>query len=194
MLLKGKSPSDVATVLGISPQTARRYQSLMAEGGLDALTHMSVGGRKPALSPEGREWIASALRGSPVAYGFDSDQWTEGRLRSLVENKFGLSFSRVYVRQIIIDLGFADRLKPRRDSSLESSTHELTSEILFWVAAALRHSPKAEGFASDRWTNERLRTAIEHRFGVRYSREHVWKIATDLGRSHLLSKARRVGK
>ena len=194
MLLKGKSPSDVATVLGISPQTARRYQSLMAEGGLDALARMSVGGRKPALSPKGREWIASALRGSPVAYGFDSDQWTEGRLRSLVENKFGLSFSRVYVRQIIIDLGFADRLKPRRDSSLESSTHELTSEILFWVAAALRHSPKAEGFASDRWTNERLRTAIEHRFGVRYSREHVWKIATDLGRSHLLSKARRVGK
>ncbi|WP_089164905.1 winged helix-turn-helix domain-containing protein [Caballeronia sordidicola] len=140
------------------------------------------------------DWIASALRGSPVAYGFDSDQWTDGRLRSLVEKKFGLSFSRVYVRQIIIDLGFPDRLKPRRDSSLESRTRELTSEILFWVAAALCHSPKAEGFAADRWTNERLRTAIERRFGVRYSREHVWKIATDLGLSHLLSKARWVGK
>jgi hypothetical protein len=89
--------------------------------------------------------MASALRGLPAAYGFESDQGTDGRPRSLVEKKLRLSFSRAYVRQIIIDLGFADRPKPRRNASLESSTRELTSEILFWVATSLRHSPKAEG-------------------------------------------------
>ncbi len=42
-----------------------------------------------------------------------------------------------------------------------------------------------------RWTNERLRAAIERRFGVRYSRGHAWKIATDFELSHLIRKARR---
>jgi transposase len=60
-----------------------------------------------------------------------------------------------------------------------------------WLAASLRHSPKAQGIVADTWTNERLRAAIERRFGIRYSRGHVWKIATDLELSHLIRKARR---
>ncbi|WP_165189686.1 winged helix-turn-helix domain-containing protein [Paraburkholderia dioscoreae] len=64
-------------------------------------------------------------------------------------------------------------------------------QALSWIAAALRHSPRLHDFDSDLWTNQRLGTIIERKLGVRYSRSHVWKIATDLGLSHLLSKARK---
>jgi transposase len=57
LLSEGKSPAQVADALGISVLTARRYQTLLSEGGLDALKRMSVGGRKPSLSPEAREWM-----------------------------------------------------------------------------------------------------------------------------------------
>src|ERR1700710_2946101 len=96
-------------------------QTLLSEGGLDALERMSVGGRKPSLSPEAREWIAAALRGSASAHGYKSDQWTDGRLRSLSARDRGVRFSRVYVRQLIIDLGFADCLKPKTSSYVGSS-------------------------------------------------------------------------
>jgi transposase len=191
LLSEGKSPVQVAAALGISIPTVRRYRALLAEGGLEALERMSVGGRKPSLSLEAREWIATTLRGSASVHGYKSDQWTDGRLRSLIARDLGISFSRVYVRQLIIDLGFSDRLKPKSTSHVGSSSQVSTATLMSWVASALRHSPKAQGIEADSWTNERLRAAIERRFGIRYSRGHVWKIATDLELSHLIRKARR---
>jgi transposase len=191
MLLEGKSPVQVANELGISIPTARRYRTLLSEGGLHALERMSVGGRKPSLSPEAREWIATALRGSASAHGYRSGQWTDGRLCSLIEKELGIRFSRVYVRQLIIDLGFADCLKHRSRLHVGPSAQVSTAILTSWVAAALSRSPKAQGIEADNWTNERLRAAIESRFGVRYSRGYIWKMATDLELSHLLRK--RVG-
>ena len=191
LLTEGKSPAQVAAALGISIPTARRYRALLAEGGLEALERMSAGGRKPSLSPEARERIATALRGSASVHVYKSDQWTDGRLRSLIAKDLGISFSRVYVRQIIIGLGFADCLKPKSSSHVGPSQQVSTATFRSWVAASLRHSPKAQGIEADSWTNERLRAAIERRFGIRYSRGHVWKIATDLELSHLIRKARR---
>jgi transposase len=191
LLTDGKSPAQVAAALGISLPTARRYQALLAEGGLDALKSMSVGGRKPSLSPAAREWISTALRGSASVHGYKTDQWTDGRLRSLIVKECGISFSRVYVRQLIIDLGFGDCLKPKRSSSIARSPQVSTAALTSWVAAALRHSPIAQGIEADSWTNERLRTAIERRFGIRYSRGYVWKIVSELGLSPLMHKTRR---
>jgi transposase len=191
MLMAGEGIDFVARQLGISSASAKRYKAIVEVGGLDALENVAVGGRKSALDAEAREWIANSLRGSPVAFGFDSDQWTDGRLRSVIRNRFGIEFSRVYVRQITIDLGFADRLTARRNQPTISTSLVLAPATLSWIAAALRHSPRVEGFDADRWTNERLRAAIENRLGVRYSRIHVWKIATDLGLSHLISKSKK---
>lgn len=191
MLMAGEGMDSVARQLGISTASAKRYKAIVEVGGLDALENMAVGGRKSALDLEALERIANSLRRSPIAFGFDSDQWTDGRLQSVIRNRFGIDFSRVYVRQIMIDLGFADRLTARRNRTTNPSSPLLAPATLSWIAAALRHSPRVEGFDADRWTNERLRAAIESRLGIRYSRMHVWKIATDLGLSHLISKSRR---
>jgi transposase len=190
MLMAGEGIASVARQLGISTATAKRYKAIVEMGGLDALEGMGVGGRKSALDPEALEWIANSLRGSPVAFGLASDQWTDGRLQSVIRNQFGVDFSRVYVRQIMIDLGFADRLKARRDQTMNSNP-ALTPAALSWIAAALRHSPRVEGIDAERWTNERLKTAIANRLGVQYSRMHVWKIATELGLSHLISRSKK---
>jgi transposase len=152
---------------------------------------MGVGGRKSAFDTQALEWIANSLRGSAAVFGFETDRWSDGRLKSVIHERFGIDLSRVYVRQLIIDLGFSEKLKTRRSQTTISKTSPLTSETLSWIAATLRCSPRVEGFDADRWTNERLRIAIENRIGVRYSRMYVWKIATDLGLSHLLSKSKK---
>jgi len=36
-----------------------------------------------------------------------------------------------------------------------------------------------------------LRSLIEKKYGVKYSRVYIWQIATNLGLGHLLSKSRR---
>jgi transposase len=67
----------------------------------------------------------------------------------------------------------------------------LDGAALQWVADALRGSARAHGFASDAWTNARLRELIETRFGVSYSRVYAWQIATNLGLGDRLSKSSR---
>jgi transposase len=115
MLLDGATLDEVAYQLRLSMPTAKRYQALIKRGGLDALRELGVGGRTSSLDQATREWIASALCGSAKSHGFDSDVWTNARLRSLIESRVGIRFSRVYIWKIASNLGLAHRLSKSRD-------------------------------------------------------------------------------
>jgi hypothetical protein len=64
----------------------------------------------------------------------------------------------------------------------------LNEEALAWIAAAVKDSPRAHGI--DLWNNARLRTALQQRFGIEYSRGYVWEIATRAGVATILSRRR----
>lgn len=105
MLLAGASVKEVADALHISPGTVRRYQIIVQAGGLDALKLLGVGGRVSALDRDALDWIAEALRGSARTHGFETDAWTNARLRAIIEARFGVRYSRVYIWQIATNLG-----------------------------------------------------------------------------------------
>ncbi|WP_277185792.1 helix-turn-helix domain-containing protein [Caballeronia sp. BR00000012568055] len=114
MLLDGESVERVAEQLHLSVQTVRRYKAIVNEGGLEALAKMGVGGRTSALDREALEWIAKALQESARKHGFESDAWTNARLREVIERQFGVRYSRVYVWQIATNLGLGHLLSKSR--------------------------------------------------------------------------------
>jgi transposase len=114
MLLDGASVESVAERLHLSVQTVRRYKVIVSEGGLDALSKMGVGGRTSVLDRAALEWIAAALNGPASKHGFDSDAWTNARLREVIERRFGVRYSRVYVWQIATNLGLGHLLSKSR--------------------------------------------------------------------------------
>jgi transposase len=114
MLLDGASVEAVAEALHLSVQTVRRYKAIVSEGGLDALGKMGVGGRASVLDREALDWIAAALRGPARAHGFESDAWTNARLRELIERRYGVRYSRVYIWQIATNLGLGHLLSKSR--------------------------------------------------------------------------------
>jgi transposase len=174
MLVAGMTADETAAALGITVQTARRYKLLVEEGGIEQLKRMGVGGRKPSLDAHARVWLSEALRSSATVFGFESDHWTDGRLLTIIERQFQLRLSRVYARQLIIELGFADSLRKRRQPApATGGTRGTSIGLPQQIADALRDSPRSYGLESDKWTNERLRIAIERRCGLRYSRTHV---------------------
>ena len=181
---------SVALTVGLCVESVKRYKAVLDTRGVAALDKMSVGGGKSALDEEARAWIVDAVRGSPRRHGFEVDRWSNPVLQAVIERQFGQRFSIVYVRQLTINLGVHDRMRSCK-TPIRRAPGILDDQALSWIAAALRHSPRLHDFDSDLWTNQRLGTIIERKLGVRYSRSHVWKIATDLGLSHLLSKARK---
>ncbi len=114
MLLDGATPDQVAKQLNLSMATVKRYRAIIDAGGLDALRQMGVGGRTSVLDHQALEWIASALQGSARLQGFESDAWTNARLRSLIEKNYGVKYSRVYIWQIATNLGLGHLLSKSR--------------------------------------------------------------------------------
>jgi transposase len=55
----------------------------------------------------------------------------------------------------------------------------LSGAQLGQVEAALRRGPRANGFATDLWTLDRVAAVIEDETGVRYHPGHVWKLLRD---------------
>jgi transposase len=114
LLLTGASDDMVMNELRLSKVTVRRYRKLVESGGLDALKLMGVGGRESALGADGYLQIAAVLQESARVYGFESDGWTNARVRLLIERKFGVRFSRVYVWQLVTNLGLGHVLTKSR--------------------------------------------------------------------------------
>lgn len=108
--MEGASVDAVADTYHLSANTVRRYKAILLSGGLDALEKMSVGGRVSVLDEAALKWISDALLGSARDHGFPSDAWTNARLRALIGEQFGVHYSRVYVWQLVTNLGLGHRL------------------------------------------------------------------------------------
>jgi transposase len=186
MLLAGNSVSAIASALSLSRLTVTRYKGLVDRGGLAALETMRVGGRRSVLDAEAKKWLDAALGRSPRNYGFEVEQWSIGRVGKLIEKQFGVTFSRIYVRQLIINLGHHDKLKPVSFARSPGAASPLNDVLWSWLTAALKESPRLSGIEADRWTNAHVRTVIQRRTGVMYSRTHIWTLMSRHGlQTHL---------
>jgi transposase len=114
MLLQGASVNTVADALRLSPNTVRKYRTMLRQGGLESLRKLGVGGRTSVLDQAAIEWIGAALRGPAGRHGFPTDAWTSARLRELILARFGVSYSRVYTWQLATNLGLGHRLTKSR--------------------------------------------------------------------------------
>lgn len=68
-----------------------------------------------------------------------------------------------------------------RDMSQGGRPPQLDAQQLGAVQVALLEGPVAHGFGTPLWTIPRVRAFIEQRFGVRYSKAHVWRLLGQLG-------------
>jgi transposase len=177
MLLAGQSVSVIASALSLSRLTVARYKALVDDGGLSALETMQVGGRRSVLDAQAKKWLGA----SPRNYGFEVEQWSIGRVGKLIEKQFGVAFSRIYVRQLIINLGHHDKLKPVSFARSPGAASPLNDALWSWLTAALKESPRLSGIEADRWTNAHVRTAIQRRTGIMYSRTHIWTLMSRHG-------------
>lgn len=110
LLLAGKSPREVAEVLGVSRQTAYAWKSVVENAGIDGLRQNNRSGRPAQLRDEDKAWLRAALTERPTVHGLvDAEFWTVRRVRQLIELRFGVRFSVVHVWRLLRQLGCASR-------------------------------------------------------------------------------------
>lgn len=114
LLLAGKSPPDVARIVGAPRQTVYRWQGVLKVGGIDALRDMHKGGRPAQLGAGELSRLYIALLEGAEAHGFATPLWTLKRVRVLIEREFGVRYSEVHVWRLLGQLGFSNQKPDRR--------------------------------------------------------------------------------
>lgn len=114
LLLKDKSPAEVAAIVGAPRQTVYRWLGVLQEQGIDGLRVMSKGGRPSLMSAEQIEELREALIAGPMANGYGTDLWTLKRVRLLIEKQFGIRYSDVNVWRILGAMGFSSQKPEKR--------------------------------------------------------------------------------
>lgn len=112
MLAAGIDITRVATVLNLSPATARRYQSVFAAGGADALMGLGDVGPRPRLTAEGLARLIDAIRQSPHKVGLVAECWTNPLVQRYIELEFQISYSYSHINRLIRDHSLQHWIRP----------------------------------------------------------------------------------
>ncbi|ASQ93400.1 helix-turn-helix domain-containing protein [Streptomyces sp. 11-1-2] len=126
---QGRSSSVVARMVGIHPESVRRWKRLWEQGGVEALRRRPATGRPPKLDDAQVELVRTALEQGAQAHGFEADLWTLERVGVVVERVTGVKLARASVWRLLTGrLGWSLR-RPMRQAVERDE-----SEIARWVA------------------------------------------------------------
>jgi transposase len=114
LLLAGRSPPEVARVVGAPRQTGYRWCEVLRVGGIEALRDMNKGGRPARLGAAELSRLYVALLEGATAHGFATPLWTLKRVRLWIEREFGVRYSEVHVWRLLGQLGLSNQKPDRR--------------------------------------------------------------------------------
>lgn len=108
LLESGRSPDDVATILGVSRSAVFDWQRKYRTGGLSALSTKFASGRPTTLSDDQMIRLFSLIAGrDPRQYSFGVALWTRKLVAALIEQQFHVVVSLVTVGRILKKLGMS---------------------------------------------------------------------------------------
>ncbi|MEU3356558.1 winged helix-turn-helix domain-containing protein [Streptomyces sp. NPDC037389] len=126
---RGRPQSEVARMVGMHPESVRRWKRLWEQGGAQALRRRPATGRPPKLDDTQAESVRAALEQGAQAHGFEADLWTLERAGVVVERVTGVTLARASVWRLLTGrLGWSLQ-RPKRQAVERDD-----SEIARWVA------------------------------------------------------------
>ena len=102
LLAQGRSPAEVAEAVGVSRESVRRWQALLAHGGVAALRRRPAAGRPPKLSDQQAAQVEQALLQGARANGFATDLWTLDRVAQVVQRVTGVRLARASTWRLLV--------------------------------------------------------------------------------------------
>lgn len=110
----GHVQATVVHRLGVSRQTASRWQQLWQAGRETALRGAGRTGRKSKLNGDQLCRLEACLLVGPRSYGFETELWTLKRIAQVVGREFQVSYHPCHVWKLLGLLGWSCQRPERR--------------------------------------------------------------------------------
>jgi len=114
LLRDGKSPAEVAQLLGVHVSSTKRWVRALQRDGLAGLSAKPHPGPRPKLSENQRHELCDSLVEGAKAAGYSTDLWTCRRVTELIHERFGVTYHFNHVGRLLHDLGFSPQQPQRR--------------------------------------------------------------------------------
>ncbi len=108
---QGWMQCDIAAALGATESAVSQWLASARHGGRKALvSHTDRRGVAPKLTPDQMRLIPDFLWHGAEAYGFRGDVWTCGRVVSVIEEEFDVTYSKSQVSRLLKRLGWTPQV------------------------------------------------------------------------------------
>lgn len=127
----GKTRKEAAEVCEVSERTLYDWQNRFVDGGVAALRRGYSAGRPSRLTAQEREELANLVREGPEAAGLDTGTWNCATIASVVQERFGVSYSASQIRRILKQLKFSYQVPQTRLSKADEEKRRVWQETTF---------------------------------------------------------------
>ena len=122
LLSKGQGIREVARRVGAAPSSVKRWKDAMDKGGTKALKAKPHTGRPARLSRQQRQHLLRILYKGPKAANLRTDQWTCGRVGTVIRRLFGIRYHPDHVSRILRSLGWKYRKTTNQSRRVDRGT------------------------------------------------------------------------
>jgi transposase len=98
---------EIARYLGVSEAAVSKWKKRLAMAGAQALRLRKATGRPPKLNETAKQELVKTLEVGAVAAGFPTEQWTQARVKKVIEREFGVRYHQNYISRLLDDLGWS---------------------------------------------------------------------------------------
>src|SRR5262249_20699752 len=101
---QGWKQRDIAAALGVTEGAVSRWLATAQRHAAAALLSRPAPGPVPKLTPAQRRQLPEFLWHGAEAYGFRGEVWTCARVARVIEEEFGVSYSKGQVSRLLREL------------------------------------------------------------------------------------------
>ena len=114
LLDQGRSQSEVARQVGVTPAAVSQWVKARREGGEEALLAKPHPGPTPKLNDRQLQRLEKMLRRGPRKQGYATELWTLKRVAQVIEKRFGVTYDPSGVWHVLHRMGWSCQKPERR--------------------------------------------------------------------------------
>lgn len=101
------SQAQIACELGVSEAAVSKWNKVLRQKGSHALELRKATGRPPKLGLEARKQLDVKLKQGALTAGFPTEQWTQARVKKVIEQEFSVVYHRNYISRLLDKMGWS---------------------------------------------------------------------------------------
>ena len=98
---------EIARQLSVSEAAVSKWKKKLEEKGPEAMQARKATGRPPKLDQEAKQALVEKLNDGAITAGFPSEQWTQARVKKVIEREFGVNYHQNYISYLLHELGWS---------------------------------------------------------------------------------------